>query len=158
MDRNEDRPPVISGNFLNRRETVAGLTALTSLAATKGQAMTSEEKEILQKAFALDAIAAENAKTDGPWLEIFQNNTMLTGLYEIPAGGADHQKPHRYDELYFITKGKANLIAGDETFPAKAGSIFFVKAHVPHRFVDIDEDLQVLVFFSKADPNGETAQ
>ena len=77
---------------------------------------------------------------------------MFSGVYELPARGEDPQQPHQYDELYFVTKGKAVLVAGDERFPAEPGGIYFVKAAVPHKFVDISEDLQVLVFFSKANP------
>lgn len=116
--------------------------------------MTEETKETLAAAFDLDELARENAKTDTPWLQFFDNNTMYAGVYEIAAGNVDKQNPHQFDELYFVTRGKATLIAGDERFDAKAGGIYFVKARVPHRFVEISEDLQVLVFFSKADPKG----
>lgn len=139
----------------NRREAIAGVGVIAGLAATKGMAMTETEMETLSVAFHLDDIVRQNAQTDGPWLQFFDNNTMFSGLYEIPAGGEDRQRPHQADELYFVIKGKAALIAGDEKYPARAGSIFFVKAEVAHRFVEIDEDLQVLVFFSKADPKGE---
>jgi quercetin dioxygenase-like cupin family protein len=138
----------------NRRETLAGITVIAGLAATKGWAMTEAGKETLSAAFHLDDIAQQNAETGGPWLQFFDNNTMLSGLYEIPAGGEDKQGPHKVDELYFVVKGKAMLTAADVLFPASAGSIFFVKADIPHRFIDIEEDLQVLVFFSKADPKG----
>lgn len=138
----------------NRRQTLAGMAIVAGLAATKGWAMTDEQKETLSAAFDLETIAKQNAETDGPWFQFFDNNTMFSGLYEIPAGGEDRQNPHTVDELYFVTKGKAVLIAGEERYPAHAGSIFFVKAEVAHRFVEISEDLQVLVFFSKADPNG----
>jgi len=138
----------------NRREAIAGVAALASLAATKGIAKQESANETISAAFVLDDLAAKNAETDGPWIQFFDNNTMLSGLYEIPAGGEDSQQPHKIDELYFIVKGVAKLVAGDETYAAKAGSFFFVKASIPHRFIDIKEDLQVIVFFSKADPKG----
>lgn len=138
----------------NRRETLAGITVVAGLTATKGWAMTQEQEQTLSAAFDLAEIAGKNAETEGPWFQFFDNNTMFSGLYEIPAGGEDRQNPHSVDELYFVTRGKAVLVAGDKRYPAKSGSIFFVKAAVTHKFVDIEEDLQVLVFFSKADPNG----
>ena len=141
-------------NSPNRRTTLAGAGALAAFASTKGFAMSDAEKETLAAAFDLDALSTENAKTDGPWLQFFDNNTMFSGIYEIPAGGEDRQSPHQYDALYFVAKGKAVLIAGDERFDAGPGGIYFVKARIPHRFVEITEDLQVLVFFSKADPQG----
>lgn len=137
----------------NRREALAGITVIASLAATKGMAAASKEDKTISAAFHIDALARENSATDGSWLQFFDNNTMFSGLYEIPAGGEDRQSPHEYDELYFVTKGKAVLTADTETYPASAGSVFFVKAGAPHKFVKIEEDLQVLVFFSKATPN-----
>ncbi|MEO1136391.1 MAG: cupin domain-containing protein [Pseudomonadota bacterium] len=141
-------------NKTNRRETLAGIAVVASLATTKGWAMTQDQEQTLSAAFDLEEIARLNAASDGPWFQFFDNNTMFSGLYEIPAGGEDRQNPHRVDELYFVTKGKAALVADDKRYPAKPGSIFFVKADVAHKFVDVEEDLQVLVFFSKADPNG----
>ena len=136
-----------------RRETLVGAAALSAFVAAGGTKAAAEEEETLSAAFDVDELSRENAGVDGPWLRFFDNNTMLSGIYEIPAGGADNQQPHRLDELYVVMKGRATLTAGDEAYPAKAGSIFFVKAEVPHRFIDIEEDLQVIVFFSKADPN-----
>ena len=138
----------------NRRETLAGITVIAGLAATEGLAMTDNPDEALSAAFHIDELARKNGETDGPWLQFLDNNTMFAGLYEIPAGGEDKQKPHKYDELYFVTKGTAKLLAGDEAYEASTGSTFFVKAGIAHRFVDIEDDLQVMVFFSKADPKG----
>ena len=138
----------------NRREALAGLTALASLTATKATAQSHTATPRPSAAFDLADIAAKNAATDGPWFEFFDNNTMFAGLYELPAQGSDQQRPHQQDELYFVTKGQAQLIAGDETYAATPGAILFVKAGITHRFVDIEEDLQLLVFFSKADPKG----
>jgi len=59
------------------------------------------------------------------------------------------------EHFYYVVEGKARLRAGSEEFDAKAGSIFFVERKVEHRFVDIEEDLVVVVFFSKLVPEGE---
>lgn len=133
-----------------RRDALTAAAALSAFAATKAAAAEDDENK-LAAAFDLDVLSKRNSEQDGPWLPFFDNETMYTGVYEIPAGGEDNQQPHRLDELYVVTKGRAVLNAGDEMFPAKSGSIFFVKAEVPHKFTDIEEDLQVIVFFSKAD-------
>ncbi len=133
-----------------RRDTFAAAAVLSALAATKANAEEGVEEDTLAASFDLDALSKENSAQDGPWLPFFDNDTMYTGIYEIPAGGEDNQQPHRLDELYVVTKGRAVLNAGDEQFDAKSGSIFFVKAEVPHKFTNIVEDLQVIVFFSKA--------
>lgn len=137
-----------------RRNTVAAITALGGLAATGKitKTATAQNTAIEQQAFDLDALLNQNANTDSPYLRFFDNKTMSTGIYSLKAGELDQQQPHQYDELYVVSSGKAKLRAGNETFDVKTGSIFFVKANIEHRFVDIEEDLNVIVFFSKAEP------
>lgn len=141
----------MSDNNLTRRNAVAALTAISGLAATSSiKAAKAQDDVISQQAFNLTDLNKQNINTDGPYLRFFDNQTMSTGVYALKAGAVDQQQPHRYDELYVITEGKAKLRAGNDIFDAGAGSIFFVKAEVEHRFEDITEDLNVIVFFSKA--------
>jgi len=76
---------------------------------------------------------------------------MSAGLYVLPAGGTDHQKPHREDEIYYVVRGRARVKAGFEDREVSAGSIIFVAAEVGHRFYDITDELEVLVFFAPAE-------
>jgi mannose-6-phosphate isomerase-like protein (cupin superfamily) len=76
---------------------------------------------------------------------------MSAGLYVLPAGGADHQKPHREDEIYYVIRGRALFKAGSEDREVSAGSVIFVAAQVGHRFYDITEELTMLVFFAPAE-------
>jgi quercetin dioxygenase-like cupin family protein len=87
-----------------------------------------------------------------PYLPFLSAPTMTCGVYRLAAGAEDGQSPHRLDEVYVVTAGKATLVVGGQRFEAKAGSILFVPAWVEHRFVDIEEDLTTLVFFSTATP------
>lgn len=137
-----------------RRDALTAAAALSAFAATKANAEGGDEGDTLAASFDLDALSKENSEQDGPWLPFFDNDTMYTGIYEISAGGEDNQQPHRLDELYVVTKGRAILNAGDEQFAANPGSIFFVKAEVSHKFTNIEKDLQVIVFFSKAGAEG----
>ncbi len=84
------------------------------------------------------------------WHEFLRVNDLSVGLYVIPAGGDDPQSPHNEDEVYVILSGKGVLRAGEEEFPAEAGSILYVAKQVPHRFHDVTEELRVLVFFAPA--------
>ena len=76
---------------------------------------------------------------------------MSAGLYVLPAGGADHQKPHREDEIYYVIRGRARFETGSEDREVSGGSVIFVAAEIGHRFYDITEELEVLVFFSPAE-------
>jgi quercetin dioxygenase-like cupin family protein len=83
---------------------------------------------------------------------------MSAGLYVLAAGGEDTQSPHREDELYYVIRGKARFSAATDDRAVKAGSLIFVAAEVTHRFYDITEDLQVLVFFAPAEtPDANSA-
>ena len=67
-----------------------------------------------------------------------------------PAGSVDDQGPHTEDEVYHVTSGRAVLVVAGERVPVEPGSVAFVAAGVEHRFVDIAEDLETLVFWSPA--------
>ncbi|WP_262694181.1 cupin domain-containing protein [Kordiimonas aquimaris] len=138
---------------LTRRNAVAAITAMGGLAAASSFKTAKAQDEVVsQQAFKLTDLAQQNMETDGPYLRFFDNQTMSTGVYALKTGAVDQQQPHRYDELYIVTEGRAKLRAGNEIFDATTGSIFFVKAEIEHRFEDITEDLNVIVFFSKATP------
>jgi quercetin dioxygenase-like cupin family protein len=85
------------------------------------------------------------------YLEFLRVVSMSAGLYALPAGGEDPQSPHREDELYYVTRGRAKFFAGAEERDVAAGSLIFVAAGVTHRFYDITEDLHLLVFFAPAE-------
>ena len=76
---------------------------------------------------------------------------MSLGTYSIPAGAADPQQPHKEDEVYFVKAGRARFTAAGETVDVAAGHVLFVPGHEEHRFIDVTEDLTVLVFFAPAE-------
>ena len=76
---------------------------------------------------------------------------MSAGLYVLPAGRTDRQKPHHEDELYYVVRGLGRFRVGEEDNEVSAGSLLFVAAEVEHRFYDIREELTVLVFFAPAE-------
>jgi mannose-6-phosphate isomerase-like protein (cupin superfamily) len=76
---------------------------------------------------------------------------MSVGLYILEAGSGDPQQPHTEDEVYIVTGGKAKIRIGDEVHNVQAGSIVYVDAHKEHKFFDIAERLETLVFFAPAE-------
>lgn len=85
------------------------------------------------------------------YLEFLRVPAMSAGVYSLPAGAADPQKPHHQDELYYVVRGRARMRVGADDRPVAEGSVIFVGAEVEHRFYDIAEDLTVLVFFAPAE-------
>ena len=75
---------------------------------------------------------------------------MSAGLYDLPAGGQDDQTPHDSDEAYYVIRGRAVFRADRKSTAVGPGSVIYVRAGVEHRFAEIEEDLQLLVFFSSA--------
>ncbi len=76
---------------------------------------------------------------------------LSAGLYTLEAGATDPQSPHTEDELYYVVRGRARVTVGDDVRDVRAGSLVFVAATVPHRFHDIAERLELLVFFGPAE-------
>ncbi len=97
-------------------------------------------------------IAAGNGeRSRHRYVEFLRVPSLSLGIYRLPAGGVDAQKPHTEDEVYYVVSGHASIRVGEETRPVAAGSIIFVQAGAEHRFVNIAEDLVVLVFFAPAE-------
>ncbi|MGD0490316.1 MAG: cupin domain-containing protein [Steroidobacteraceae bacterium] len=96
-------------------------------------------------------VAADRALRGTPYLEFLRVSSMSAGLYALPAGSRDGQLPHRQDELYYVVRGKARMRAGTEDRSIGPGTLVFVAASVEHRFYQIEEDLEVLVFFAPAE-------
>ncbi len=83
--------------------------------------------------------------------EFLRNPFLSAGLYVLAARATDTQRPHREDEMYYVVKGRARFKAGDQDEQVSAGTVLYVAAEVEHRFYDIEEELQVLVFFAPAE-------
>lgn len=99
----------------------------------------------------IDEIDRERAKAGKLYREFLRVPAMSAGLYVLPEGGTDPQRPHHEDEMYYVLRGRGRFRAGDDEKEVSAGSVLFVAAEVEHRFYDITEELAVLVFFSPAE-------
>jgi mannose-6-phosphate isomerase-like protein (cupin superfamily) len=99
----------------------------------------------------LPDIEEQRAESGKPYREFLRVPAMSAGLYVVPAGGTDRQKPHREDEIYCVLRGRARFKAGSEDREVSAGSVIFVAAEVGHRFYDIAEELAVMVLFAPAE-------
>lgn len=93
-------------------------------------------------------LEARRAETKEDYLEFLKVPALNAGVYVLAAGTEDPQSPHDEDEVYYVVSGRASFRVGEQTKPVRAGSIVYVRRDVPHKFVDIQETLTALVFFS----------
>jgi mannose-6-phosphate isomerase-like protein (cupin superfamily) len=101
--------------------------------------------------FSLPAINRDRAAAGQLYREFLRIPAMSAGLYVLAAGATDPQKPHNEDELYYVIHGRARMRIGSEEQAVEPGTVIFVEANVEHRFFDITEELEVLVFFAPAE-------
>jgi mannose-6-phosphate isomerase-like protein (cupin superfamily) len=105
--------------------------------------------------FHIDELERERAGRGKLYFEFLRVPALSAGVYVLAAGARDPQKPHREDELYYVVRGRARMQIGSgvaiEHAEVKAGSVIFVEAEREHRFYDVAEELEVLVFFAPAE-------
>jgi quercetin dioxygenase-like cupin family protein len=99
----------------------------------------------------LPEIDQQRAQSGKLYREFLRVPAMSAGLYVLPAGGNDTQRPHHENEIYYVVRGRARFHAEKDDREVSAGSVIFVAAEVEHRFYDIAEELAVLVFFAPAE-------
>ena len=105
-------------------------------------------KAAFEKLAEIDKQRAESGKL---YREFLRVPSMSAGLYVLPVGATDPQRPHHEDEMYYVVRGRARFRAGHEDKAVSAGAVLFVAAEVEHRFHDVEEELAVLVFFAPAE-------
>ncbi|MEM7355294.1 MAG: cupin domain-containing protein [Acidobacteriota bacterium] len=135
---------------LNRLPTTLILTTLilTASAPLVAQERAGTETQPAWAAFDLAELAARRDASGRAYLRFLRVPSLSTGIYQLPSGGQDEQRPHDRDEIYFVTEGEAQFTADGEDIAVQPGSILYVKAGVEHRFHSIEKDLTVLVVFA----------
>ena len=101
--------------------------------------------------FHSDEIQRARTASGKLYREFLRVPAMSAGIYVLGVGANDPQKPHREDEMYYVVRGRARMQIGNERAEVRAGSIIFVEAEAEHRFYDVAEELEVLVFFAPAE-------
>jgi len=93
--------------------------------------------------------AVASAKAAGGYIgNVLRSELLSVGIYVLPAGGADTQKPHEEDEVYYAVRGRAKFRAGSEDHTVAPGALLFVAARQAHHFYEIEEELVLVVFWA----------
>ena len=102
-------------------------------------------------AFALDELQQKYAAAESPYNEFLRRRGMSVGLYVLPVGAEDRQTPHMADEVYVVLQGRGRLRVVDEGVEVKPGIVISVDHGEDHQFIEVSEDLQMLVVFAPPD-------
>lgn len=105
--------------------------------------------------FRFATLNQQRASESKGWLEFLNRGAVRCGIYHLPAGSVDRQQPHAEDEVYYVVEGKSHFEVEGHAIEVGPGSNIYVDAGDEHRFMDIEEDLSVLVFFSKNKPDSD---
>jgi len=104
------------------------------------------------RVFETTELLAEPVTGPTRYRELLHEASMSLGLCVLPAASADPHPPHAEDEVYYVLKGRAQIMVDGKHHPVQPGSLIFVPRNADHAFHSISEDLQLLVFF--AQPQG----
>ena len=80
-----------------------------------------------------------------PFTLAFAHGSMSVEVYAPK--DTDIQTPHDQDELYFIHSGHGEIVIAGERHNFEPGMVFFVAAHVEHRFENFSADFSTWVVF-----------
>ena len=100
------------------------------------------------QSFELDDLQADRSRS---YAEFLRRPGISMGIYHLPVGGRDPQHPHSADEVYVVLAGRAVLEVEGERLDVQRGRVVSVDVGADHRFVDITDDLSVLVVFAPPD-------
>ena len=76
--------------------------------------------------FHIDDLDRQCTAAGKRYLEFLRVTAMSAGVYVLPKGGVDPQKPHREDEMYYVVRGRARMQTGSDRAEVRAGSVIFV--------------------------------
>lgn len=100
--------------------------------------------------FSLDQLFSAHAQAERLYHEFLRVPALSAGIYVLPAGAADPQRPHAEDEIYHVLRGHALVRVAEEERAVGPGDTIYVGAGVEHRFFKIGEELALLVVFAPA--------
>src|SRR6266496_5315272 len=95
--------------------------------------LTHKRKRNPMDAFEIEQLLAERRQSQKAYLEFLRVPALSAGLYVLPAGGTDPQKPHTEDEVYYVVSGRARFTCEGKETPVRAGTTIYVAAGDSHR-------------------------
>lgn len=109
----------------------------------------------MHRHFTTEQAAEALRKTTEKFAVLLKNGSMSVEYYTPHQ--ADHQTPHRQDEIYVIASGQGNFWCAGEKTSFRRGDLLFVPAGMEHRFEEFTEDFATWVIFYGPE-GGETGE
>lgn len=106
------------------------------------------------KNFDLAELVAKSGRRGTPYLEFLRVPQLSCGIYHLDPSSRDNQSAHDEDEVYFVLKGRGKFVVDGKPTAIQPGSILYVPADTAHEFIEIEEELSLLVFFGSGGPSG----
>lgn len=100
------------------------------------------------RVWSLQELRAHHVSGGRLYKEVLRVEALSAGIYRLDRDTADPQTPHREDELYVVLAGKGSVEIGGKRDEISPGALIYVPSEVEHRFVDVVEDLELLVVFA----------
>ncbi|HEY1434587.1 MAG TPA: cupin domain-containing protein [Thermoanaerobaculia bacterium] len=92
-----------------------------------------------------EALKRLPGKAGERYATVLEHGTLDIEIYA--PRGADPQKPHTRDEVYFVVQGRGEFRNGEKRERFAPGDVLFVPALEDHRFESFSDDLVVWVMF-----------
>ncbi len=127
--------------------SAAGLVTLLVVATASSAAAQEDPDQKTAESFSVEQVVTDLKASSHRYKGLLDRPSMRAGIYILASGVTDTQRPHQRDEVYYVISGSGKLVVEDDTLAAVAGAVLFVAAKANHRFVEIDEDLELLVVF-----------
>ena len=105
-----------------------------------------------QHEFNLNELKVVQAAEKARHRSFLNTSTLHCDLFLLTSGSKDQPRQHTEEIVFFVESGKGKLRIRDKIRNCISGAILFVSAQEVHYFYDIEEDLTILTFFSKARP------
>jgi mannose-6-phosphate isomerase-like protein (cupin superfamily) len=100
------------------------------------------------RVWSAEELRDEHAVSGRLYHEVLRVEALSAGIYVLEAGAGDRQVPHREDEVYLVVTGRGAFVSDEMRAEVSQGSLVYVPKAIEHRFVDITEELVLLVLFA----------
>lgn len=101
------------------------------------------------QSFSVDQMRNQRAQQGTDFVEVMAEPSFRMGLLNAPVGDSMAPTTHDDNVIYHVVAGTAQLSVGGADFSVEAGSTFFVRREVEHRFHSVTSDLDAVVVFAQ---------